>query len=153
MTVVAQEGIDGFSLHKLAAKLDLTVGAFYRYFPSKMALIGALETKVIQEFGREFRDAAAQFANHFENCTSPAVSLARILVLCEVYRLNCRRHPERMILIGNILASPTPVLDPEIAEGVMIEMLSTLSVVGEALNEASQMGTLIDGLAAQRLFC
>ena len=96
-----------------------------------MALIGALETKVIQEFGREFRDAAAQFANHFENCTSPAVSLARILVLCEVYRLNCRRHPERMILIGNILASPTPVLDPEIAEGVMIEMLSTLSVVGK----------------------
>ena len=38
MTVVAQEGIDGFSLHKLAAKLDLTVGAFYRYFPSKWHL-------------------------------------------------------------------------------------------------------------------
>ena len=65
MTVVAKEGIDGFSLHKLAAELDLTVGAFYRYFPSKMALIGALETKVIKAFGREFRETIDRFESHF----------------------------------------------------------------------------------------
>ena len=72
------------------------------------------------------------------------------MVLCEVYRLNRWRHPERMILIGNILASPVPVLDPEIAQGVMVEMLSTLSVVGEALATAVQCGALEDGPAVQR---
>ena len=150
MTVVAKEGIDGFSLHKLAAELDLTVGAFYRYFPSKMALIGALETKVIKAFGREFRETIERFECHFDDTQSPIMSLTRIMVLCEVYRLNCRRHPERMTLIGNILASPVPVLEPEIAQGVMLEMLSTLSVVGEALGAAVKCGALEDGPAAQR---
>ena len=57
MEMIARDGLDTFSLHKLAAAVDLTVGALYRYFPSKGALVAALENRVIEDTGRVLNEA------------------------------------------------------------------------------------------------
>jgi AcrR family transcriptional regulator len=57
MGLVMQEGLEACTIHRLAKELDLAVGALYRYFPSKGAIIAALELRVINDYKVELNEA------------------------------------------------------------------------------------------------
>ena len=71
LRLLSENGLDGFSLHKLARAVGLTVGALYRYFPSKGALIAALEDRVIEETARRL-ERVLEVAAEDEQAVAPA---------------------------------------------------------------------------------
>jgi AcrR family transcriptional regulator len=53
-TAFAEKGLDGASMQDLARSAGMSVGNFYRYFPSKAAMVEALITVDMQEMERDF---------------------------------------------------------------------------------------------------
>ncbi|MEL6182651.1 MAG: TetR family transcriptional regulator, partial [Myxococcota bacterium] len=47
MSIVVNEGVSALTIARLARELDAAVGALYRYFESKQALITALQRQAI----------------------------------------------------------------------------------------------------------
>ena len=50
----AEKGFDGASMQDLARACGMSVGNFYRYFPSKAAIVAALITRDLTEVEQEF---------------------------------------------------------------------------------------------------
>lgn len=50
----AENGFDGASMQDLARAAGMSVGNFYRYFPSKAAIVEAFVTRDLEEIDREF---------------------------------------------------------------------------------------------------
>ncbi len=50
----AEKGFDGASMQDLARACGMSVGNFYRYFPSKAAIVAALVTRDLAEVEHEF---------------------------------------------------------------------------------------------------
>lgn len=53
-TAFAERGFDGASMQDLARSAGMSVGNFYRYFPSKSAIIAALINRDLAEMERDF---------------------------------------------------------------------------------------------------
>ncbi|WP_232489164.1 TetR/AcrR family transcriptional regulator [Rhodobacter amnigenus] len=49
-----EKGFDGASMQDLARACGMSVGNFYRYFPSKAAIVAALITRDLAEVGEQF---------------------------------------------------------------------------------------------------
>ena len=54
--VFAEKGFDGASMQDLARAADMSVGNFYRYFPSKAAIVEAMVGLDLREIERDFSD-------------------------------------------------------------------------------------------------
>ena len=52
----AEKGFDGASMQDLARSAGISVGSFYRYFPSKAAIVEALIAHDLAEMERDFAD-------------------------------------------------------------------------------------------------
>ena len=57
--VLAQQGFDGASMQQLARAAGMSAGNFYRYFPSKDAIIAALVQRDLQELEDDFSQIRA----------------------------------------------------------------------------------------------
>ena len=148
MALVGEDGLDAFSMHKLAEALDLTVGAIYRYFPSKSALIAALEERVIDGLATDLR-AAEDSVNKVDGLLDerPLLLLIRIAM---VYHARFRSHPQQMRLLGGLLTSPDPILRPEEARAVIQSMMNALELVADAFSDAEDRGALSPGNSLER---
>ncbi len=51
-----EKGFDGASMQDLARAAGMSAGNFYRYFPSKAALVEALVNRDLEEVEREFAE-------------------------------------------------------------------------------------------------
>ena len=61
LDVVLDHGLEGLSMHEVARRLGVTVGALYRYFDSKQTLVASLEVHclhTIQEALSSFLSAS-----------------------------------------------------------------------------------------------
>jgi len=150
LTMIAQSGLDAFSLHKLANKLQLTVGALYRYFPSKGTLIAALENQVIDATRRRLLRAISGL-DELANGQNEAVrALGGVLAAAYAYRAQLHDSPEQMRLIGGLMSNPKPIMNAELAKDVIDNMMSALEPVAIALEKCEQMGQLNPGPSQNR---
>src|SRR5580700_6076196 len=51
------EGLDGLTMRKLGATLNVQGGALYRHFPNKSALLAAMADKLVEGVGDPLPDA------------------------------------------------------------------------------------------------
>lgn len=51
LALLDAEGLDGLTMRKLGAALDVQAGALYRHFPSKEALLDAMAEKLVEGIG------------------------------------------------------------------------------------------------------
>ncbi len=122
-------------MHKLARDLDYTPGALYRYFASKDALIAALTTRLIEEFG-----ATLALTAQLVPADAP---LQRVLVALLTYRDLARVAPNRFGLISLLLADPR-LLVPHDADAATPReaMANVLAPLVVSLHDAERAGAL-----------
>lgn len=58
-SIFAEKGFDGASMQELARAAGMSVGNFYRYFPSKAAMVEAMIGRDLAEVGEKFACIAA----------------------------------------------------------------------------------------------
>lgn len=141
MGMVVDGGFEALSVNKLAAELDYTPGALYRYFPSKDALVSALVGEIIAEVGADLSRAAL----------GDRPPLARVVACARTWRDYAERHPQRFGLVSMLLAVPRLVISSDVAGAAAVEaLLAALAPPIDALGAAAKTGALTPGDALER---
>jgi AcrR family transcriptional regulator len=150
--IVRHEGIGGLTVHRLARDLGYTVGALYRYFPSKAAIIAELQRQVSEHVAAYLRrgvDAAAALMT--EHAEEPvAAALAPPLVLARVYETLPQVMPERIALVSQALSEVERPVGPDEDVRVMQVLIPLLGEVAGHFREAARVSALARGNANER---
>lgn len=77
-----EKGFDGASMQDLARVAGMSVGNFYRYFPSKAAIVEAMVAHDMAEIQRKFEDIA---------CADDLIGMLRAKIADQVYNESKRR--------------------------------------------------------------
>lgn len=143
-TIVADDGIEALSLHRLARELGYVPAALYRYFASKDALIAALERRAVTALHADFasacRRAEAQAAER--GLGVEASALAPILEAARFYLALPETAPEHFCLVSVLLADPRPLVADAEARGTAPILVAFLREVAALLERAAAAGAL-----------
>jgi AcrR family transcriptional regulator len=149
MAIAGKEGITGLTVHRLADRLDLTVGALYRYFPSKDAILTALQIRAVQNYGDRLRMAWRDAKEVAKG--SQGASLVPIIALAYEYRHLVRTHVTEFHLTNQVLAAPEEQLAEEYASDVINPLLILCADLAQTAVLAQLSGALTEGNAIHRI--
>ena len=151
MGLVRQDGLEALTIQRLATELDLTVGALYRYFPSKAVIIGELERLAIAEIGGLLATRlAAVEASIPDTATAQDGRLAALVALALTYGRYAVDRPEGFGLVSKIMIDPRNLLPEEEARSVVGPLMSLLVRIAQHFTAAQKTGALSEGDAFQR---
>lgn len=142
LELVIEGGVDGFSVHKLAERLGLTVGALYRYFDSVDHILIAVQVDVLEAF-----DA---YLSRVERSLETTSGLQRVWGLAQAYVGWAEHQPERFKLISRLVSTPDPLFSDTAATRTVAPTLDLLGRLAEALDAAVADGDLNEGLSLPR---
>jgi AcrR family transcriptional regulator len=138
--LVRQDGLDGLTMQSLAAEMDASVGAVYRYFPGKQALLTGLQVKAV-------RALSELLEQRVQTSRDP---LERVELAFGSWRAFALAEPSLFALVDRSLSDPRRVLDEQQAAQVRATIEPVLQRCAGLLQDAVQSGRLAPGDADLR---
>jgi AcrR family transcriptional regulator len=80
-TLLAEHGLDGITMQRLADHLDCAVGTLYLYFPSKAALVAALQGQAVDTLRASYQVAREGWALYLDEAV-PDLTGRALVGLC-----------------------------------------------------------------------
>ncbi len=145
LDIAASDGIDGLTIQRLARAMDWSVGALYRYYRGKDALLVAMQQRVLGRLGRKL-EAARDSGKGSE----PADALATVLAVVDAFRTFAVEDTVGFSLITIFLGDPRVLLQDDEAELVGEAMRPLLATTAVALEAAVALGALSPADPADR---
>jgi AcrR family transcriptional regulator len=147
MDLVAEGGLAALSMARLADAVDFTPGALYRYFGSKDALLAQLVAQILGE--------VQGFLSRAEAALPPgSFPLTRVFAMAHGYREFARQRPHSFGMLAMTMAEPRVLLpDAADAQPVTSQVIATLELLAQAINDAVTAGQLEEGDVAERTLC
>jgi AcrR family transcriptional regulator len=137
MRVLVAEGIEGLTLQRVARELGLVTTAIYRYFPSKDALVAALQRRAVSTMHAHFTELQRAAEHGTRSPLVPLVAIARAYIALP------KTHPEVFRLIAVLLGDPRQLVGDE-------EALRTLPLVAAFLGDVETLFERAQGAGAIR---
>ena len=152
LAVVLEHGVEGVTISRLAKKLSWSVGALYRYFPGKEAVLAELQIRVLSDIGaRIVADLEASLrAPVIAGLPDGDRALLGLMVAADTYRRLALEAPARFALISGVIAAPREILQGKEAEAVAFALQALLGQIAELVSDAQRAGALREGNAATR---
>lgn len=150
MEMLLADGFDGLTIGKLAAELDYTKGALYRYFGSKDALIAELQVRSLRRLHDRYQALWERLSTSLAGLTDGQRALGLLYASAMDYVRVAEELPADFALIRVAVGDPRHLL-PETEVGAVMEtMLALLSDVGRLLSDAEAAGALREGDGVRR---
>ena len=147
LLIASEEGIDGLTIQRLARSMDWSVGALYRYYKGKDALLVAMQQKVLARLGRVL--TAARDSVDLED-DDDSGALGAVLAIAGAFRGFARDDVTGFSLITMFLGDPRVLLNDTEAEQVAGAMRPLLATTAAALEVAAVHGALEPGDSIDR---
>lgn len=148
LAIVERDGLPALTMPRLAREVDCAVGALYRSFSGKSALLVALQQQAIESLSTEIAqavEASRQAAAKKRRLSAAEASLAHLRAALETVITLPRRAPSRHRLIDELLSASDAMLSDEELATVNQSLASLLSRVTTLLHEAQVAGALEPG--------
>ena len=142
LQLISEDGIEAFSMHKLAERVRLTPGALYRYFRSRDELLAAVQLEVLDGFDDYLSGVMSELTG--------ASPLTRVVVLCRAYLALKDLQPERFRLIARLVSAPDPLLEDEAAGLALGRAMALIGKLADEIRSAQDAGALTTGNASRR---
>lgn len=143
--LVNASGFDALTLQRLATRLGYAVGALYRYFPSKEALIAGLEVEVLTELAERMARVAEA-----ARIDAPDAPIAAIIARGRIYAALPKASPEDYRLISLAVADPRVLVPGPQAADILEAARPIFGGLAEDLETAHNAGTLDSGAPVDR---
>jgi len=143
LELILEEGLAGLTVQGLADRMEWSLGALYRYFPGKDALLIAAQRRVIEELHADIR-------RDIEALGLADEPLACVLAATRCFRRFAMEQPARFHLISAVLADPRPLLSNEHVGELAGLLRALLATVDEQIEKSVRAGQLEVGDSAQR---
>lgn len=139
--LVLTEGSAALSIKAVAARVDFTPGALYRYFDSKEALLTEVVSAVIGDVREVLEEARVQHQD----------PLVGVVAQCLAYRAFAQENPNGFALLMTMAGDPHIWIEAkDNATAAMVAMVDALAPVAGCLEGASGRGLLTPGNAPER---
>ena len=145
--IVAAEGPDGLTMHKLAERVDAAVGALYRYFRSKDELIVALQARAIVALAEDLDRALDEADIAHATAEGALAALRRIPAW---WRRHAEQDPDGHRFIDAYFSDERRLLSDEDASAIDKLIEPMLVRVGKLFHVAAEGGALSPGDPAVR---
>jgi AcrR family transcriptional regulator len=152
LVVVTEEGVEALTMQRLAQELGYAIGALYRYFPSKDALLLAVQRRVLDHLADDLTAADARAVAHLDRsqASAQAAVLTRLVLAARVYETLPDRRPSHFRLLSVWLGDPAPIVQVESALPAVPASVALFLSVPALLREAVERGALVEGDATER---
>lgn len=147
MEIVRADGLDALTTHRVAERLDVAVGALYRYFPSKAAMLGALERAALEALGAHLTRSLDEAEGAFRG---RGAALASLVLAGRAYGRFTREHATEAGLIGQLVADPRVMVPGAEGAAVLAATMALLGPVASRFERAAGDGVLAPGDALER---
>jgi len=143
LELILEEGLSSLTIGGLARRMDWSMGALYRYFEGKDALLAEAQARVIIQLHRDIE-------RDIESATLADSPLACVLATTRRFRRFALEQPARFHLISAMLADPRPLVPRADASELAALLRSLLATVDEQLEAALVAGHLDMGNSSTR---
>jgi AcrR family transcriptional regulator len=152
MGVIEEGGIEALTIQSLARQMSWAVGALYRYYPSKDALLVELQCRVIDQIHELIRTTLSQADQVLRkrSRTEALVVLIKLLLVGKVYRHYALSQPAQFRLIALIVGDPAAHLPDDQGARVLAALLPLLEDVAGLFRQAEKAGVLSSGHPLKR---
>lgn len=144
--LIAESGVEAFSLHAVARELDVVAGTLYRYFPNKDALVAALHHRAILDLHQRYQAFSAELAPGLASETEPLSTselvLAELCAASHFYLELPKLLPNRFRFLSLMLADPRSLIRAEDIPRSAVPLLAFLGAVRERFERAEAIGAL-----------
>jgi len=153
LQIVTTEGFDALTMGRLAADLDAAVGAVYRYFPSKGALVAEVQREAIERLAASYVVIRERSDRRFAELglTGAELALARLVLFGRYFCATADTHPQELRLLQMLMSEWRAVVPVDDALRVVPSAMRLLDRARQALDEAQRSGALDDGDALDRV--
>ncbi len=145
--IVDADGVDGLTMAALADLADYATASLYTYFPSRSALVAALQERALAVLGQVAEEASlawerAVAQDQEGDVHDPqVVALARLCAFSDLFLVAPRRHRREFRLQQELLA--TPGVEEAADAGSVVPMaMHVLGMPQRLLHAASEAGAL-----------
>ena len=135
LALILEKGLGSLTIGGLAKRMDWSMGALYRYFESKDALLAEAQARVITQLHLDIK-------RDIEEAAVADAPLVSVLAATRRFRRFALEQPARFHLISAILADPRPLLSNDRAGTLAGLLRALLSTVDEQLEAALEAGHL-----------
>lgn len=149
MDLVREGGIEGLTLQKLARSLGYVATAVYRYFPSKDALVAALQRTAVERIQKQFSEELALRNARFDGPPA-ARDIASLVAAAEIYLDLPETQPKSFYLVAILLGDPQIHLSDEESLRTAPILRALLESIGAIFASAQASGALAPGSAQER---
>jgi AcrR family transcriptional regulator len=152
MEIIAERGINGLTLQEVTAAHGISVGAIYRYFPSKNALIAELQRRIVRALSDaigDCRDNADQWAAK-AGLDAKTRALLGIAVAGPFYAAYAREYPSEFGLIAKSLGDQHYLIEDSEARRIFTVSAADFRSLAAPIAEAADKGYLRSGDAVER---
>lgn len=161
MHVLETEGFEALTIQRLAKDLNYAVGALYRYFRSKDALLVALLHRVMDRIGedmtlglelvdRERAERLSATASPTDTPRSAEEGLLRLITVSHVYVAFAQGRPTEYGLISTLIGDPREFLATDAAAPIFPALVRLQLMLIGVINDAVSAGALDEGDARER---
>lgn len=144
--LIAEAGVEAFSLHAVARELNVVAGTLYRYFPNKDALVAALHHRAILDLHQRYQAFSAQIAPGLESPAQPLCAselvLAELCAASHFYLELPKLLPNRFRFVSLMLGDPRNLIRTEDVPRSAVPLLAFLGAVRERFERAEASGAL-----------
>lgn len=144
MRLVGEKGLGGLTLQHIAAELDCAIGAFYRYFPSKGALLAELQRRVVIVLHAKLR-ACRRHCTVWTSDNRTATEVAALMPVIAVallYEGLARNAPAQFGMLSLSLGDPRRLIDDTNARRVAQATGPIFAEIADDLAAAESAGAL-----------
>lgn len=161
MHLLETEGFEALTIQRLAKELKYAVGALYRYFRSKDALLVALLGRVMDRMGEDMtaglewvdRERAAKLEAAGESADkelTPREGLLRLIVVSNVYMGFAQGRPTEYGLISTLIGDPREFLATDAAAPIFPALVRLQLMLVGVIDDAVKAGALAEGDSRER---
>lgn len=141
--LVERDGVDGLTMAGLAEAADYATASLYTYFPSRSALLAALQRRALATLAEVGRTAAASWDAELARHDTPAdlAALAKLWSFSDLFLAAPDEHPREFRLQQQLLVS-TGAEDLADAVAVVPSAMAVLELPRRLLADATALGAL-----------
>ncbi len=133
-------GPDALTMAAIGERADLTAPSLYTYFPSKSAIVAALQRDALEVLAQAAREAVEAWCA--PDGTDPhVVALGRLVAFSDLTMRAPIEHPLEFGLQQRLMASPG-LEDPDDAAGVLPAAFGALAVPVALIEAAAEAGSV-----------
>ena len=153
MQLLTEDGYEAFTIARLARELNYAVGALYRYFKGKDAILAALQLRIVDRIDRDLAVVGELVERRVVRDTldSKTAAVLHVWASIGVYESLTRRHPMHHKLLSLSLGDPRELIANEVVDAGVLEPLGqVLGRLTARLDQAVEVGAFVPGEGRQR---